>query len=132
MLQAFVIPLAGLEAFLIIAISLAYYPQKPPPGDCAVHWGIAASLVLASVPRGYFIRRGIRHWGRGARARGCGFRSHRSPFTCGVRKQSNATSKAYGAGIEGGGAAFAGVFSSLLITREGMETALLMGTLLFR
>jgi hypothetical protein len=49
MLQAFIITLReGLEAFLIIAISLAYLrksgrPQLVP----AVHWGIAASVVLS-------------------------------------------------------------------------------------
>src|SRR6187431_3451485 len=51
MLQAFVITLReGLEAFLIIAISLAYLrksgrPQLVP----AVHWGIAASVVLSVI-----------------------------------------------------------------------------------
>ena len=49
MMQAFVITLReGLEAFLIIAISLAYLRksgnQRLIP---AIHWGIAASIVLS-------------------------------------------------------------------------------------
>ena len=49
MLQAFVITLReGLEAFLIVAISLAYL-RKTGRGRLvpAVHWGIATSLVVS-------------------------------------------------------------------------------------
>src|SRR3954454_12477468 len=49
MLQAFVITLReGLEAFLIVAISLAYL-RKTGRGALvpAVHWGIAASIALS-------------------------------------------------------------------------------------
>ena len=49
MLQAFVITLReGLEAFLIIAISLAYL-RKSHRSELipAVHWGIATSVVLS-------------------------------------------------------------------------------------
>ena len=49
MLQAFVITLReGLEAFLIVAISLAYL-RKSGRRELvpAVHWGIALSLVIS-------------------------------------------------------------------------------------
>src|SRR5687768_2949992 len=49
MLQAFVITLReGLEAFLIIAISLAYL-RKSQRAELipAVHWGIGASIVVS-------------------------------------------------------------------------------------
>jgi len=49
MLQAFVVTLReGLEAFLIVAISLAYL-RKTGRGALvpAVHWGIAASIALS-------------------------------------------------------------------------------------
>ncbi len=56
MLQAFVITLReGLEAFLIVAISLAYL-RKSGRGDLAkaVHWGIVAAVV-ASAAGGYLL-----------------------------------------------------------------------------
>src|SRR3954452_2618802 len=49
MLQAFVITLReGLEAFLIVAISLAYL-RKTGRGALvpAIHWGIATSILLS-------------------------------------------------------------------------------------
>ena len=51
MLQAFVITLReGLEAFLIVAISLAYL-RKSGRGELipAVHWGIGVSLVISII-----------------------------------------------------------------------------------
>ena len=64
MLQAFFITLReGLEAFLIIAISLAYL-RKSQRSELipAVHWGIATSVVLSiggrlAVLSGHEIRR---------------------------------------------------------------------------
>ena len=49
MLQAFVITLReGLEAFLIVAISLAYLRKTGRPGlVSAVHWGIGVSIVVS-------------------------------------------------------------------------------------
>ena len=51
MLQAFVITLReGLEAFLIVAISLAYLKKTGRRALIpAVHWGIAGSVVLSIV-----------------------------------------------------------------------------------
>ena len=56
MLQAFVITLReGLEAFLIVAISLAYL-RRSGRGDLAkaVHWGILAAVIV-SAGGGYFL-----------------------------------------------------------------------------
>ena len=49
MLQAFVITLReGLEAFLIVAISLAYLKKTGRAGLLpAVHWGIATSIAVS-------------------------------------------------------------------------------------
>jgi hypothetical protein len=58
MLQAFVITLReGLEAFLIVAISLAYL-RKSARHELipAVHWGIAASIAL-SIAAGLLLQR---------------------------------------------------------------------------
>ena len=51
MLQAFVITLReGLEAFLIVAISLAYLRKSGRSALVpAVHWGIALSIVLSVI-----------------------------------------------------------------------------------
>lgn len=51
MLQGFVITLReGLEAFLIIAISLAYLRRTGRPHLArAVHWGIVVSVVVSGI-----------------------------------------------------------------------------------
>src|SRR5687767_14966461 len=139
MIPAFFITLReGLEAFLIVAISLAYLRktgrhQLIP----AVHWGIGVS-VLVSVGAALLFQRAnnqalwegvlaltaavlvaslIVHMWRHARKLKREIESH---------LESSA--------LKTGAKAFAGVFlfTLLMITREGMETALLMGTLLFQ
>jgi high-affinity iron transporter len=139
MLQAFVITLReGLEAFLIVAISLAYLRKTGRRGLVpAVHWGIAASIGL-SVWLGVLLARArnqalwegllavaaavlvaslIVHMWRAAR--------HIKSQIEGRLQESAA---------KGGAAAFFGVFgfTVLMISREGMETALLMNALLFQ
>ncbi|MBA3295947.1 MAG: FTR1 family protein, partial [Acidobacteria bacterium] len=49
MIQAFIVTLReGLEAFLIVAISLAYLKKTGRHALLpAVHWGIAASVILS-------------------------------------------------------------------------------------
>src|SRR5205823_6848139 len=62
MLQAFVITLReGLEAFLIVAISLAYL-RKSGRRELvpAVHWGIALSLVI-SIGAAFLFERAANH-----------------------------------------------------------------------
>jgi high-affinity iron transporter len=139
MLQAFVITLReGLEAFLIIAISLAYLRKSGRHQLIpAVHWGIAVSVLL-SVGAGMLFQRAsnqalwegvlalvaavlvtslIVHMWRHARRMKREIENH--------LEQS---------ALRTGAKAFAGVFlfTLLMITREGMETAMLMGTLLFQ
>jgi high-affinity iron transporter len=135
MLQAFIITLReGLEAFLIIAISLAYLrksgrPQLVP----AVHWGIARSVVLSVGAAILFQRASNQALWEGVLALTAASSSPRSSCTCGgTPRPSSATSSiACRVGAQVGIQAAAGVFlfTLLMITREGMETALLMGTL---
>jgi high-affinity iron transporter len=139
MLQAFVITLReGLEAFLIVAISLAYLRksgrhQLVP----AVHWGIGVS-VLVSIAAGMALQQAanqalwegvlalaaavlvttlIVHMWRHAR-----------------RIKREIEERLERSALQTGAKAFAGIFlfTLLMITREGMETAMLMGTLLFQ
>jgi high-affinity iron transporter len=137
MLPAFVITLReGLEAFLIVAISLAYLRksgrQQLIP---AVHWGIVVS-VLVSIGAAILFERAsnqalwegvlalvaaglvgslIVHMWRHAR-----------------RIKSEIEGRLAASTAQVGTKAMLGVFffTLLMITREGMETALLMGTLL--
>ena len=72
MLQAFVITLReGLEAFLIIAISLAYL-RKSGRRELisAVHWGIGLSVLL-SIGAAYLVPAGVEPGVVGRRARDC-------------------------------------------------------------
>ena len=137
MLQAFVITLReGLEAFLIIAISLAYL-RKSGRRELipAVHWGIGLSVLL-SVGAAYLFQKAANQalW-EGVLALAAAI----SVATLTVHMWR--TAKKIKSDIEGhlrestaktGTAAWLGVFlfTLLMISREGMETALLMGTLL--
>jgi high-affinity iron transporter len=139
MLQAFVITLReGLEAFLIVAISLAYL-RKSGRHELvpAVRWGIALSILISIGGAVLFQRAANKAlW---------------EAVLCFIAAISVAsltihmwrTARRIKKDIEGhlftstmktGIAAFMGVFlfTLLMITREGMETALLMGTLLFQ
>ena len=139
MLQAFVITLReGLEAFLIIAISLAYLKKSGNRHLVpAVHWGILASIILSVVAGMAFARAAnqalwegvlamvaalmvasltVHMWRAGRRLKGeIEGRLRRSTFKVGI-------------------GAFLGVFgfTLLMITREGIETALMMNALLFQ
>jgi high-affinity iron transporter len=139
MLQAFVITLReGLEAFLIIAISLAYL-RKSQRAELipAVHWGIAASVLL-SIGAGwlFYQARNQALWeGVLALAAAVSVASltiHMLRTAKRIRKDIEGRLQT--STLKSGTAAFAGVFlfTLLMITREGMETALLMGTLLFQ
>ena len=139
MVQTFVITLReGLEAFLIVAISLAYLRksgrQRLIP---AVHWGIGVSIVI-SIVAGILLARAANqalwegllaivaalmvgtltiHMWRAAR-----------------RMRAEIEGRLDRTAAKTGAAAFAGVFffTLLMITREGMETALLMNAVLFQ
>jgi len=139
MAQAFVITLReGLEAFLIIAISLAYLRKSQRPELVpAVHWGIATSLVLSIGAAWLFYQARNQALWEGVLALAA------AVSVASLTIHMWRTAKRIKKDIEGrlqtsaaksGTAAFAGVFlfTLLMITREGMETALLMGTLLFQ
>jgi len=139
MLQAFVITLReGLEAFLIVAISLAYL-RKSQRSDLvpAVHWGIGVSVLLSIGAAMLFYRaRNQALWegilGLAAAVSVASLTLHM--WRTGKRIKKNIEGHLHTAGMKTGTAAFAGVFlfTLLMITREGMETALLMGTLVFQ
>lgn len=139
MLQSFVITLReGLEAFLIVAISLAYLRKTGRKSLVpAVHWGIATAVV-ASIGLGLLLQRArnqalwegilaltaavlvaslIVHMWRAARH---------------LRRDIEA--RLQESAVKRGAWAFVGVFAFtvLMISREGMETALLMNALLFQ
>jgi high-affinity iron transporter len=133
MLQAFVITLReGLEAFLIVAISLAYL-RKSGRGELtrAVHTGIVAALAI-SVVGGYLLYNAsnqellegplaliaaisvtwmvVHMWRAGRRMKG-DIEGHLASSS-----------------VRAGAGAFLGVFlfTVLMVSREGMETALLL------
>jgi high-affinity iron transporter len=139
MLQAFIITLReGLEAFLIIAISIAYL-RKSQRSELipAVHWGIAVSVVL-SIGAGwlFYQARNQALWeGVLALAAAVSVASLTvHMWRHAKRIKRDIEGHLQNSALKAGGAAFAGVFlfTLLMITREGMETALLMGTLLFQ
>jgi high-affinity iron transporter len=137
MLQAFVITLReGLEAFLIIAISLAYL-RKSGRRELipAVHWGIGVSVLL-SIGAAYLFQMASNQalW-EGILALVA------AVSVASLTVHMWRTAKRIKSEIEGqlrvesekaGMGAWIGVFlfTLLMISREGMETALLMGTLL--
>ena len=136
MMQAFVITLReGLEAFLIVAISLAYL-RKAGRHElvAAVRWGIALAILI-SIGAAFLLQRAANqslwegvlaivaavsvasltvHMWRAARRIKHDIEGHLRSLT-----------------LKTPTAAFFGVlgFTTLVIAREGMETALLMGTL---
>ena len=139
MLQSFVITLReGLEAFLIVAISLAYL-RKSGRGELAraVHWGIGVSILL-SVGVGILLGRANNQslW-EGILAIVAGLLVATLTihmWRVSRRMKGEIEGRLRAQTVRTGRAAFAGVFIFILlmITREGMETALLMSTLLFQ
>jgi high-affinity iron transporter len=139
MVQAFVITLReGLEAFLIVAISLAYL-RKSGRRELipAVHWGIALALVI-SIGAAFLFQRAANQalWegilGLAAAVSVASLTVHM--WRTARRVKSDIESHLHSSSMKTGTAAFLGVlgFTLLMISREGMETALLMGTLLFQ
>jgi high-affinity iron transporter len=138
MLQAFVITLReGLEAFLIVAISLAYL-RKTQRRELipAVHWGIAVSILL-SIGAGLLLARARNQslWegvlGIVAAVLVASLTVHM--WRAGRHMKKEIEGKLAASSVKTGSAAFAGVFAFtlLMITREGMETAMLVNALLF-
>jgi high-affinity iron transporter len=138
MLQAFVITLReGLEAFLIVAISLAYLKKTGRHALIpAVHWGIAGSVALSILAGILFARASNQALWEGVLALVAGvlvasLTVHM--WRAGKRMKKEIESRLEASSVRIGQGAFLGVlgFTLLMITREGMETALLMNTLLF-
>jgi high-affinity iron transporter len=138
MAQAFVITLReGLEAFLIVAISLAYLKKTGRASLIpAVHWGIAGSIALSIVAGVLFARAANQALWEGILALVAGvlvasLTIHM--WRAGKRMKRDIEARLEASSARLGRGAFLGVlgFTLLMITREGMETALLMNTLLF-
>src|SRR5215204_1196294 len=138
MLQAFVITLReGLEAFLIIAISLAYLKKTGRRSLIpAIHWGIAASVALSVLAGVLFARASNQALWEGVLALVAGILVASLTvhmWRAGKRMKRDIETRLEASSLRAGRAAFLGVlgFTLLMMTREGMETALLMNTLVF-
>jgi high-affinity iron transporter len=139
MLQAFVITLReGLEAFLIVAISLAYLKKTGRASLVpAVHWGIGISVVV-SIGAGLLLQRANNQalW-EGVLALAAAVLVSTlivHMWRTGRRLKAEIEGRLEESAVKAGRAAFFGIlgFTVLMITREGMETALLMNTLIFQ
>lgn len=139
MLQAFVITLReGLEAFLIVAISLAYLRKTGRRSLVpAIHWGIATSVAL-SIGAGLLLAKARNQslWegvlGIAAAFMVASLTVHM--WRAGRHMKKDIEGKLAASSGKIGSGAFWGVFvfTLLMITREGMETAMLMNALLFQ
>jgi len=133
MLQAFVITLReGLEAFLIVAISLAYL-RKSGRAELvrAVHWGIATALAVSATGGYLLFHAANQEWLEGPLAIVAAvsvaiLTVHM--WRAGRRMKGEIENHLRSSTLRGGTAAFAGVFlfTLLMVSREGMETALLL------
>ena len=139
MLQAFVVTLReGLEAFLIVAISLAYLRKTGRKSLIpAVHWGILVSIVVSVVAGVLLARAANQALWEGilalvAAALVGSLIVHM--WRAGRHMKRNIEGRLEVSSNKIGLGAFLGVFgfTLLMITREGMETALLMNSLLFQ
>ncbi|MBI2891360.1 MAG: FTR1 family protein [Nitrospirae bacterium] len=137
MFESFVITLReGMEAFLIVAISVGYL-RKTGRGSLvrAVGWGAVAS-VLASVGAGVLLERALNQplW-EGVLAVAAALLVGTMTVHLAVAARTlkkRVESRLEAATRKPGPAAYAGLFlfTVLMVTREGMETALLLGSLL--
>lgn len=138
MIQGFVITLReGLEAFLIVAISLAYLKKTGRTALLpAVYWGIAVSVIL-SIGAGFLLAQANNQalWegvlALTAAVLVASLTMHM--WKAGKRMKREIEGRLEASSMKLGQAAFMGVFgfTVLMITREGMETALLMTQLIF-
>lgn len=139
MLQAFVITLReGLEAFLIVAISLAYLKKTGRAALVpAIRWGIATSIAI-SIAAGLLLAKARNQslWegvlGITAAFLVASLTVHM--WRAGRHMKTEIEGKLEASSLRAGAGAFWGVFAFtvLMITREGMETAMLMNALLFQ
>jgi high-affinity iron transporter len=139
MLQAFVITLReGLEAFLIVAISLAYLKKTGRQHlASAVRIGILISIavsVAAGVLLGQARNQALWEAALAIVAAVSVTTLIVHMWRTGRQLKRRIEGHLETSALQAGAAAFFGVlgFTVLMITREGMETALLMNTLLFQ
>jgi high-affinity iron transporter len=139
MFQAFVITLReGLEAFLIVAISLTYLRKANRPDLVpAVRWGIAAAVIVSVAAAMLFQRASNQALWEGvlaivAAVSVASLTVHM--WRTARRIKSDIEGRLLASTLKTGVAASLGVFAFtlLMVAREGMETALLMGTLMFQ
>jgi high-affinity iron transporter len=133
MLQALVITLReGFEAFLIVAISLSYLRKSGRAALApAVHWGIATAIGVSALG-GYLLYHSLnQEWLDGplaivAAASVTWMIVHM--WRTGRRMKGDIEGHLQQSAVRPGRAAFTGVFlfTLLMISREGMETALLL------
>jgi high-affinity iron transporter len=133
MLQAFVITWReGLEAFLIVAISLSYLRKSGRAALIpAVHWGIAAAVGLSALGGYLLFNAANQEWLEGplamiAAASVTWLTIHM--WRAGRQMKSDIEVRLESSTARPGAAAFAGVFffTLLMVSREGLETALLL------
>jgi high-affinity iron transporter len=133
MIQAFVITLReGFEAFLIVSISLAYLRKSGSAALIpAVRWGVALSIALSAIGGFLLFNATNQEWLDGplalvAAASVTWMVVHMWRF--GRRMRRDIEGRLHSTAVRQGAAAFVGVllFTMLMVTREGMETALLL------
>ncbi len=133
MLQALVITLReGFEAFLIVAISLAYLRQSGRAQlISAVHWGIAVAVGVSALGGYLLYHAANQEWLDGplamiAAASVTWMVVHMWRF--GRRMKKDIEGHLRESSVKPGTAAFVGVFlfTLLMVSREGVETALLL------
>ena len=140
MLQAFVVTLReGIEAFLIVAISLSYL-KKSGRGDLTapVYWGTGVSLLTSAIAGYLFSLAANQSLLEGTLAiiaavlvASLVIHMIRAARTLRNRIQARLDQVAESPSTR---ASWLGIslFVVLMVTREGMETAMLLGTLLFQ
>src|SRR5436309_4710976 len=133
MLQALVITLReGLEAFLIVAISLSYLRKSGLARlTKAVRWGIAVSLGVSALGGYVLYHAANQEWLEGplalvAAASVTWMIVHM--WRVGRRMKGEIEGRLQSSSVRPGAAAFVGVFlfTLLMVSREGVETALLL------
>jgi high-affinity iron transporter len=133
MLQALVITLReGFEAFLIVAISLAYLRQSGRARlTTAVHWGIGVAVAASGLGGYLLFHAANQEWLEGPLAMIAAVSVtwmvvHMWRF--GRRMKKDIEGHLRESSVKAGPAAFAGVFlfTLLMVSREGIETALLL------
>src|SRR5262245_31038065 len=131
--QALVITLReGFEAFLIVAISLAYLRQSGRGQlTAAVHWGLGVALAISALGGYLLFHAANQEWLEGPLAMIAAVSVtwmvvHMWRF--GRRMKKDIEGHLRDSSVKPGVAAFAGVFlfTLLMVSREGVETALLL------